>query len=190
MPCRDETLAQWWHRDEALIGTNTSPSGVSSHSPVWAQAERKTNVLIRGLFQCHSSRQRRMRWGRLQGKQIVDDDERKMDVSAVLRVSNGDFMSHRKLSEGISFNEAAFLFPEDHFNFCSEIVKTTFVENILLSYHWIMCDFPPLSHSCFYVIFMEFVWDWSHRRLLTFLVADNYDIVNQWRFIYICGYGK
>lgn len=161
MPCRDETLAQWWHRDEALIGTNTSPSGVSSHSPVWAQAERKTNVLIRGLFQCHSSRQRRMRWGRLQGKQIVDDDERKMDVSAVLRVSNGDFMSQRKLSEGISFNEAAFLFPEDHFNFCSEIVKTTLVK-ISCS---VTSEHCVTFHHCHIHVFILLpwnVWDWSH----------------------------
>lgn len=32
-----------------------------------------------------------------------------MDVSAVRRMSNGDFMTHRKLSESISFNETAFL---------------------------------------------------------------------------------
>lgn len=95
MPCRDKTLAWQWHGDEAAIGTNTSPSGVSSHSPVWALAERKTNVLIRGLFQCHSSQGRRMRWGCLQGKRRVEDDERKMDVSAVGRASNGDLMRQR-----------------------------------------------------------------------------------------------
>lgn len=86
--------------DEALIGTKTpqQPPAVVQRP---ARLKRKTNVLIRGLLQCHSSRRekrgvRRGRPGWEVGWGGLEGDERKIDVSAVWRPAHLSCESERE----------------------------------------------------------------------------------------------
>lgn len=95
MACQDKTWRRWgsdWDQNpQTPLAVVQWPAGL----------KRKTNVLIRGLLQCHSSRweKRGVRQGR-PGWEVVwgglESVERKIDVSAVWRPAHLSCESERE----------------------------------------------------------------------------------------------
>lgn len=141
-----------------------------SFTGLGAGAERKTNVLIRGLFQCHSSRWRRMRRGRL-GREA--NSWRRWEQNGCLHCLEGvewGFYESEQSSVRASLLMRPHSFPlEDPFASCPAIVKIHALINT---------SFPEKKRRDRYISY-----SWSGTRGYDFLRIDHIAVVIMWLFL-------